>query len=80
MCSSSQHCVKDTNSKVSAFYTDVNKLEEAGYKSENLNKVTQSSYETVQKVKLYAILMELLKFSEPYSYRLSICIMSCFIY
>ena len=37
----------------------------AGYKSDNLTKVTQSPYNSVQKAELYAIIMVLLDFTEP---------------
>ena len=41
------------------FYTDVNKSGKAGYKSENLSKVDQTPYDSVQKSELHAILMVL---------------------
>ena len=47
------------------FYTDANKSGKEGYKSENLNKVAQSPYYSVQKSDLYAVLMVLLDFAEP---------------
>ena len=47
------------------FYTDANKSGKAGYKSEKLSKVEQSPYTSVQKAKLYAILMVLRDFKEP---------------
>ena len=37
----------------------------AGYTTENLSKVEQSPYDSVQKSKLYAILMVLKDFKEP---------------
>ena len=47
------------------FYTDANKSGKAGYKSEELSKVEQSPYDSVQKAELYAILMVLRDFKEP---------------
>lgn len=41
------------------FYTDASKSGKAGYKSENVSKVTESPYKSVQKSELYAILMVL---------------------
>ncbi|KAL6036096.1 hypothetical protein STEG23_018017 [Scotinomys teguina] len=52
-------------SGVRTFYTDANKQGKAGYKSEDLNKVVQSPYNSVQKSELYAILLVLMDFSEP---------------
>ncbi|KAL6032267.1 hypothetical protein STEG23_036677, partial [Scotinomys teguina] len=52
-------------SGVRTFYTDANKQGKAGYKSEDLSKVVQSPYNSVQKSKLYAILLVLMDFSEP---------------
>ncbi|KAL6078044.1 hypothetical protein STEG23_004480 [Scotinomys teguina] len=52
-------------SGVSTFYTDANKQGKAGYKSEDLSKVVQSPYNSVQKSELYAILLVLMDFSEP---------------
>ena len=37
----------------------------AGYKSDNLTKVTQSPYNSVQKAELYAIIMVSLDYTEP---------------
>ncbi|KAL6087838.1 hypothetical protein STEG23_011789 [Scotinomys teguina] len=51
-------------SGVRTFYTDANKQGKAGYKSEDLNKVVQSPYNSVQKSELYAILLVLMDFSE----------------
>lgn len=47
------------------FYTDASKSGKAGYKSENVSKVTESPYKSVQKSELYAILMVLSDFQEP---------------
>ena len=47
------------------FYTDANKSGKAGYKSDELSKVKQSPYNSVQKAELYAILMVLRDFKEP---------------
>ena len=47
------------------FYTDANKSGKAGYKSGKLSKVAQSPYDSIQKSRLYAILMILLDFWEP---------------
>ncbi|KAL6059743.1 hypothetical protein STEG23_009665, partial [Scotinomys teguina] len=44
---------------------DANKQGNAGYKSEDLSKVVQSPYNSVQKSELYAILLVLMDFSEP---------------
>ena len=44
------------------FYTQANKLGKAGYKSENLSKVEQSPYNSVQRSELFAILMVLRNF------------------
>ena len=44
------------------FYTDVNKSGKAGYKSQNLNNLSQSPYNLIQKSELYALLMVLLIF------------------
>ncbi|KAL6048456.1 hypothetical protein STEG23_026502, partial [Scotinomys teguina] len=52
-------------SGVRTFYTDANKQGKAGYKSEDLSKVVQSPYNSVQKSELYAILLVLMDFSEP---------------
>ncbi|KAL6089067.1 hypothetical protein STEG23_027555, partial [Scotinomys teguina] len=52
-------------SGVLTFYTDANKQGKAGYKSEDLSKVVQSPYNSVQKSELYAILLVLMDFSEP---------------
>ncbi|KAL6070006.1 hypothetical protein STEG23_001515, partial [Scotinomys teguina] len=52
-------------SGVHTFYTDANKQGKAGYKSEDLSKVVQSPYNSVQKSELYAILLVLMDFSEP---------------
>ncbi|KAL6035037.1 hypothetical protein STEG23_037457 [Scotinomys teguina] len=52
-------------SGVCTFYTDANKQGKAGYKSEDLSKVVQSPYNSVQKSELYAILLVLMDFSEP---------------
>ncbi|KAL6061548.1 hypothetical protein STEG23_000991, partial [Scotinomys teguina] len=52
-------------SGVRTFYTDENKQGKAGYKSEDLSKVVQSPYNSVQKSELYAILLVLMDFSEP---------------
>ena len=51
--------------RASTFYTDANKSGKAGYKSEELSKVEQSPYDSVQKAELYAILMVLRDFKEP---------------
>ena len=47
------------------FYTDANKLGKAGYKSDELSKVEQSPYNSVQKAELYVILLVLRDFKEP---------------
>ena len=47
------------------FYTDANKSGKAGYKSDELSKVEQSPYTSVQKAELYAIFMVLRDFKEP---------------
>ena len=47
------------------FYTDANKSGKAGYKSDELSKVEQSPYDSVQKAELYTILMVLSDFKEP---------------
>ncbi|KAL6031193.1 hypothetical protein STEG23_024783, partial [Scotinomys teguina] len=52
-------------SGVCTFYTDANKQGKAGYKSEDLSKVVQSHYNSVQKSELYAILLVLMDFSKP---------------
>ena len=52
------------------FYTDVNKSGKAGYKSDELSKVEQSPYTSVQKTELYAILMMLRNFNEEGKYYL----------
>ncbi|KAL6093039.1 hypothetical protein STEG23_031351, partial [Scotinomys teguina] len=52
-------------SGVRTFYTDANKQGKAGYKSEDLSKVVQSPYNSVQKSELYAILLVLMDFLEP---------------
>ncbi|KAL6082707.1 hypothetical protein STEG23_019019 [Scotinomys teguina] len=52
-------------SGVRTFYTDANKQGKAGYKSEDLSKVVQCPYNSVQKSELYAILLVLMDFSEP---------------
>ena len=49
------------------FYTDTNKSEKVGYKSEELSKVEQSPYTSVQKAEFYAILMVLRDFKEPHN-------------
>ncbi|KAL6087981.1 hypothetical protein STEG23_022841, partial [Scotinomys teguina] len=49
-------------SGVCTFYTDANKQGKAGYKSEDLSKVVQSPYNSVQKSELYAILLVLMDF------------------
>ena len=46
-------------------YTDANKSGKAGYKLEELSKVEQRPYNSVQKAELYAILMVLRDFKEP---------------
>ncbi|KAL6080220.1 hypothetical protein STEG23_010341, partial [Scotinomys teguina] len=51
-------------SGVRTFYTDANKQGKAGHKSEDLSKVVQSPYNSVQKSELYAILLVLMDFSE----------------
>ncbi|KAL6031325.1 hypothetical protein STEG23_000678 [Scotinomys teguina] len=52
-------------SGVRTFYTDANKQGKAGYNSEDLSKVVQSPYHSVQISELYAILFVLMDFSEP---------------
>ena len=47
------------------FYTDANKSGKTHYKSEDLSKVEQSPYDSVQKAELYAIIMVLRDFKEP---------------
>ena len=47
------------------FYTNENESEKEGYKSENLSKVDQSSYNSVLKSELHTILIVLRKFKEP---------------
>ena len=47
------------------FYTDDNKSGKAGYKSDELSKVEQSPYISVQKAELYVILMVLRGSREP---------------
>ena len=46
------------------FHTDANKSGKADYKSDELSKVEQSPYNSVQKVKLFAILMVIRDFIE----------------
>ena len=48
----------------STFYTDTSKSGQAGHKSEDVNKVAESPYKSVQKSELYAIIMVLLDFQE----------------
>lgn len=68
-------------SGILTFYTDANKSEKAGYKSENLSKMELSPYNSVQKSELYAIFMVLMDFMEPqHSYWFVICRKSCFSY
>lgn len=43
-------------------YTDINKLEMSAYKTGDIGKGLQSSFDSVQKSELYAILMVLLDF------------------
>ena len=60
------HVVQDTPiSGAPTFYMDANNLGKVGYKSDNLTKVTQSPYNSVQKAELYAIIMVLLDFTAP---------------
>ncbi|ERE82961.1 sorting nexin-6-like protein [Cricetulus griseus] len=51
-------------SGVLTFYTDANKTGKGGYKADEVNKVVQSPYTSVQKAELYAILMVLMDFTE----------------
>ena len=44
------------------FYTDANKSGKAGFKSENVSKVTESPYKLVHKSELYIIIMVLSDF------------------
>ncbi|KAL6030018.1 hypothetical protein STEG23_006786 [Scotinomys teguina] len=50
---------------IAVWLEDTNKQGKAGYKSEDLSKVVQSPYNSVQKSELYAILLVLMDFSEP---------------
>ena len=63
-------------------YTDASKSGKAGYKSEDVNKVAESPYKSVQKSELYAIIMVWSDFQESlkYSDQLSICKKGCFIH
>lgn len=51
-------------SGASTFYTDASKSGKAGYKSEDVSKVAESPYKSVQKSELYAIFMGLSDFQE----------------
>ena len=56
---------KETSISIApTFYTDVSKPEKAGYKSEDISKVAESPYKSVQKSELYAIIMVLSDFQE----------------
>ena len=46
------------------FYIDASKSGKAGYKSEDVSKVAESPYKSVQKSELYAIIMVLSDFQE----------------
>ena len=59
------HIIKETSISIApTFYTDVSKSKKAGYKSEDISKVTESPYKSVQKSELYAIIMVLSDFQE----------------
>lgn len=54
-------------SEASIFYADTNKVGMALCKSDKMSPVIQSPYMSVQKSELYAILMVLLDFLEPFN-------------
>ena len=63
-------------------YTDANKSRKRKYNLENVSKVAESPYKSVQKSELYAIIMVWSDFQESlkYSDQLSICKKGCFIH
>ena len=49
------------------FYTDASKSGKAVYKPEDISKVAESPYKSVQKSELYAIIIVLSDFQEPFN-------------
>ena len=61
----SSNCKWHTNDGDPTSSTDTNKSGKAGYKLEDLRKVEQNPYDSVQNSELHAILMILRDFKEP---------------
>ena len=55
----------NTNNWRLDIYTDTNKSEKVGCKSENLSEVENSPYDSIQKSELYAIFKVLREFKDP---------------